>query len=772
MSVVRRFLFLITAFAVTAFSLPALAHYVTLEMAAGASGQLTAKITNKTSSGNYTINSIKLPFGTNVGSVASAAVTAYTGTGSTSGVTVSGGYVLVPNVNLSYNKSITLTLSGVTPSSPTCAVTSTKWNVQAYENANYSGFLYLLNSSGNTLTVNLTPACYTIAASAGAGGIVAPPGNTQVASGGSKTYTITPNANYHVAGVLVDGVSAGAVTSYTFSNVTSNHTIAATFAINTNVITASAGANGGISPSGAVSVNYGANQSFTITPSANYHVADVLVDGSSVGAMTSYTFTNVTAGHAIAASFAINTAGITASAGANGAISPTGVVNVPYGSGQTFTITPNVHYHIADVMVDGSSVGPVASYTFTNVTVAHTITAGFAIDTNAITASAGAHGSIAPSGVVNVPYGTDQAFTIAADPGYYILDVLVDGGSVTGVSSYPFTNVTAAHTIAASFALKTLTFAPSPQSATSASVAPIATTAGPTFSMKVGLVPSPTDGTQVTLTATVPVGAPDGTTCPVLGPMVGSQTAGTVSGSATFANLTFTGTAGTCTLTATATGYPPAVLTPFVVFAAGDLDCTNGTGSYSTSAGTGTGPFNGPLDPAADQAYVGDPLSWGLRRYNNLDGSCTALVNYTLTTGFDPGNGKPATNLVYDKGSPPQAGNFKYVIVWPAQPITPWPELRPEVSWISVGGVQQWIPGLACLSDNPLDGPALVMPTIPDIPPYSGNPVPEYQPFDAMSQPQRARMCIAQVGWTPLGGGLVQFWTKVIDQSDGGVRQP
>ena len=69
-----------------------------------------------------------------------------------------------------------------------------------------------------------------------------------------------------MADVLVDGVSVGAVTSYTFTNVTANHTIAASFAIDTYTITASAGANGTISPSGHVTVNYGANQTFTITP--------------------------------------------------------------------------------------------------------------------------------------------------------------------------------------------------------------------------------------------------------------------------------------------------------------------------------------------------------------------------------------------------------------------------------------------------------------------------------------------------------------------------
>ena len=73
-----------------------------------------------------------------------------------------------------------------------------------------------------------------------------------------------------------------------------------------STITASAGSNGSISPSGSVSVAYGASQTFAITASTGYHVADVLVDGSSVGAVTSYTFTGVTADHTISATFAVN----------------------------------------------------------------------------------------------------------------------------------------------------------------------------------------------------------------------------------------------------------------------------------------------------------------------------------------------------------------------------------------------------------------------------------------------------------------------------------
>jgi hypothetical protein len=75
-------------------------------------------------------------------------------------------------------------------------------------------------------------------------------------------------------------------------------------AVVTHTIAASAGANGSISPSGAVTVVDGANQAFTITPAGGYAVADVVVDGASVGATTYYTFVSVTADHSISAVFA------------------------------------------------------------------------------------------------------------------------------------------------------------------------------------------------------------------------------------------------------------------------------------------------------------------------------------------------------------------------------------------------------------------------------------------------------------------------------------
>ena len=56
-----------------------------------------------------------------------------------------------------------------------------------------------------------------------------------------------------------------------------------------------------------------------------------------------------------------------------------------YGANRIFTIAADPHYHILDVLADGVSVGPVAVYTFTNVTANHTITATFTLGTFVIT---------------------------------------------------------------------------------------------------------------------------------------------------------------------------------------------------------------------------------------------------------------------------------------------------------------------------------------------------------------------------------------------------
>lgn len=90
------------------------------------------------------------------------------------------------------------------------------------------------NSAGSgaasSASLSVTPAIptYTIIASAGRGVDISPSGTVSVTEGSSRAFTITPDAHYRIASVLVDGVNQGAIRSYTFSNVTANHTITVT----------------------------------------------------------------------------------------------------------------------------------------------------------------------------------------------------------------------------------------------------------------------------------------------------------------------------------------------------------------------------------------------------------------------------------------------------------------------------------------------------------------------------------------------------------------
>jgi hypothetical protein len=237
------------------------------------------------------------------------------------------------------------------------------------------------------------------------------------------------------------------VSTYTLTNVTANHTISASFALITYTISASEGVGGNISPSGSVSVTSGSDGSFTITPNSGYTISSVVVDGTSVGAVSTYTLTTVTANHTISASFALITYTISASEGVGGTTSPSGSVSVAHGTNHTFSITPDSGYQISDVVVDGTSIGAVSTYTLTNVTANHTISASFALITYTISASEGVGGSITPSGVVSVNAGANQTFTVTPNPGYRVSKVFVDGLFVGAVSSYTFSNVAANHTI-------------------------------------------------------------------------------------------------------------------------------------------------------------------------------------------------------------------------------------------------------------------------------------------------------------------------------------
>jgi uncharacterized repeat protein (TIGR02543 family) len=170
--------------------------------------------------------------------------------------------------------------------------------------AKSNGYYTFTNvAAGHTISVSFTAKTFTITASAGAGGTISPSGAVAVNYNANQTFTFTPNEGYQVDNVVIDGWNYGAASSYTFYNVYANHTISVTFRLKTYTITATASSGGAITPSGYITVQHGANQTFTITPNAGYNIEQVAVDGASRGAIGSFTFENVVANHTILATF-------------------------------------------------------------------------------------------------------------------------------------------------------------------------------------------------------------------------------------------------------------------------------------------------------------------------------------------------------------------------------------------------------------------------------------------------------------------------------------
>lgn len=196
----------------------------------------------------------------------------------------------------------------------------------------YKVFVYdmtnLFYSSGllaeKVITISgATSATYSyINASAGTGGTISPSGSVVMSSTGTQTFTATPNSGYAISSFVVDGVNKGAISSYTFSNVTSNHTISVSFSQTaTRTISVVVSSGGSVSPSGSVSVVNGGSQSFTATANAGYK-ALVQVDGVTIYENVPYntgtgiffipagsstgTFSNVTGNHTIRVSFSAN----------------------------------------------------------------------------------------------------------------------------------------------------------------------------------------------------------------------------------------------------------------------------------------------------------------------------------------------------------------------------------------------------------------------------------------------------------------------------------
>lgn len=346
---------------------------------------------------------------------------------------------------------------------------------------------------------------YTISSSVNSAtyGSITPSGVVSVQRGGEKSYTIKINeAKYYIARIEIDKglATAREITDeaeiseilengYTFSNITSNHSIYIVFAIKQFKITVDCVGGGTISPIGSSKVDYGGSSlKYTFSPDINYKVGVIKVDGEPLvgnalsNAITNgYQFVNVQSDHKIEVEFVLKTAyNIKATAGNGGSISPSGQSQVYEGGSLVYTIKTNTGYYVSAFSVDGTSlVGQLASYqvadgvyeyVFDNVLSNHAIDVQFAKYTYEIVIYIGENGSLWESDddyvTTTVEYGDDITYEFKPNVGYEIGQVIINGARLSQTSpsiysdmvennKYTFNSVTSNQIMSVEFVIKT-----------------------------------------------------------------------------------------------------------------------------------------------------------------------------------------------------------------------------------------------------------------------------------------------------------------------------
>jgi predicted regulator of Ras-like GTPase activity (Roadblock/LC7/MglB family) len=265
--------------------------------------------------------------------------------------------------------------------------------------------------------------------------------------GDGSVITAVANTGYHFTS-WSDGLLTATRTD---TNVTTDATLTASFAIDTHTLTYIAGTNGSLTGTSPQTIDYGSNGgSVTAVANTGYH----FVNWSDGLLTASRTDTNITADASVTASFAIDSHTLTYTSEANGTlIGTTEQLVIPGDDGSVITAVANTGYHFTN-WSDGLLT---AARTDTNVTADATLTASFAIDTHTLTYIAGTNGSLTGTSPQTIDYGSNGGSVMAvANTGYHF--VSWSDGLLT--TSRTDTNITADASVTASFAIDshTLTY--------------------------------------------------------------------------------------------------------------------------------------------------------------------------------------------------------------------------------------------------------------------------------------------------------------------------
>lgn len=150
--------------------------------------------------------------------------------------------------------------------------------------------------------------------------------------------------------------------------------------------------NGSVLPAGDQTVLHGDPLTTSFIPDVGNYISDVVLDGHSLGGVSSYLFHNITQDHTLEVIFKKISYSIAATASGHGTISPEGTQSVSYGDSITFSMSPQQGHYLSKLMINNVDIEPAEEYTFSNIDGNQTISAEFSVDTGDYSSGAGGGG--------------------------------------------------------------------------------------------------------------------------------------------------------------------------------------------------------------------------------------------------------------------------------------------------------------------------------------------------------------------------------------------
>lgn len=216
--------------------------------------------------------------------------------------------------------------------------------------------------------------------------------------------------------------------------------------VNTYVVSASAGPNGSINPSGNIIIPEGGNVTFDISANNNYVIDTVLVDNipleeASNQQVYSYTFNAVNQDHTIHATFAAATMTVQATVVPEGAGMVEGAGNYTYNQQVTLLAVENEGFTFNRWMENGNTVSTVNPYVF-NVLANRDLLALFDPIVLQVAVSVNPGGEATVTGAGSYLYGSEVTLTVIPNHGYLFDNWEEDGQTISYENPYVFNLIT------------------------------------------------------------------------------------------------------------------------------------------------------------------------------------------------------------------------------------------------------------------------------------------------------------------------------------------